>query len=95
MKIHKVFFTNLNQTTDNLGISDINSISSLNKVASQLISAASSYTSSTPKVGENGIADVDMKKRKITWTITNFKGQTNKTLEVNFTYDKDVIIDEF
>jgi hypothetical protein len=36
-----------------------------------------------------------MKKRKVTWTLTNFKGGENKTLEVSLSYEKDVIIDEF
>jgi hypothetical protein len=35
-----------------------------------------------------------MKKRKITWTINNFKGGQSKTLEVSLSYDKDVLIDE-
>ena len=44
--------------------------------------------------GENGQADVDMKKHKVTWTVTNFKGGQNKTLECTLTYEKDVLIDE-
>ena len=35
-----------------------------------------------------------MKKRKITWIVNNFKGGQSKTLEVNLTYEKDVLIDE-
>jgi hypothetical protein len=35
-----------------------------------------------------------MKKRKITWVINNFKGGQSKTLEVNLSYEKDVLIDE-
>ena len=35
-----------------------------------------------------------MKKRKVVWTINNFKGGQSKTLEVILSYEKDVIIDE-
>jgi hypothetical protein len=51
------------------------------------------YGKSVP-VGENGTADCDMKKRKITWVITNFKGGMQKNLDVSLSYDKDVLIDE-
>lgn len=64
---------------------------SLNKAASQWMagSAASSAASS-----ENGFADCDLKKRKVVWTVNNFKGGQNRTLEVCLSYDKDTIIDE-
>ena len=35
-----------------------------------------------------------MKKRKIAWSLTNFRGGQTKTLACSFTYDKDVLIDE-
>jgi hypothetical protein len=35
-----------------------------------------------------------MKKRKIVWTLKDFKGGQNKTLEISLSYDKDVLIDE-
>lgn len=44
---------------------------SLNKVATSWIASA---TSSTSIVNENGIADCDMNKRKVIWTINNLKG---------------------
>lgn len=71
-------------------------MSSFNKVASSWISAATSgYASAAPVVSsENGQADVDMNKRKVEWTIKNFKGGTNKVLEMSLSYDKDVLIDE-
>ena len=49
-------------------------MSSLNKVASYWLSAATAYTTSTPIPGENGTADCDMKKRKVIWTVNNLKG---------------------
>jgi len=64
---------------------------SLNKVATQWIA---STTQSSLSGQENGIADCDMKKRKITWTLNNFKGGQTKQLEVCLTYEKDVLIDE-
>lgn len=64
---------------------------SLNKVATQWIA---STTQAVPPGMENGTADCDMKKRKIVWTINNFKGGQTKQLEVCLTYEKDVLIDE-
>ena len=43
----------------------------LNKVATSWIASA---TSSTTVTNDNGKADCDMKKRKVTWTINNLKG---------------------
>jgi hypothetical protein len=88
-KIHKVNFTNL-QFNQQLGLKDISDFNSFNKVAHQWISQA---TTGAP-LQDNGSADCDMNKRKIVWTINNFKGGQNKTLEVCLSYDKDVLIDE-
>src|ERR1700744_4649436 len=96
VKVHKVFFTNMNNSPEHLGISDIHDVSSFNKVAASWISSATAgYTSSSPvKDTTNGTADVDMNKRKVEWTLKNFKGGTNKILEMSLSYDKDVLIDE-
>ena len=95
MKVNKVNFTNLNQETYSLGLRDIHDMDSLNKVAQQWITTATTTNQTGPGSGENGTADCDFKKRKVVWTINNFKGGQNKTLEVCLTYDKDVLIDEF
>jgi|LauGreDrversion4_2_1035121.scaffolds.fasta_scaffold60045_1 hypothetical protein len=52
---------------------------SLNKVAQQWINSASG---SQNKEAENGVADCDLKKRKVVWTVNNFKGTQNKVLEL-------------
>jgi hypothetical protein len=82
-------------TTPELGIADIRDVSSFNKVASSWFSAATGYQGPSPqKPTDNGTADVDMHKRKVEWTLKNFKGGTNRVLEMSLSYEKDVLIDE-
>ncbi len=64
---------------------------SLNKVATQWITSS---TKTGPATVDNGVADCDLKKRKIVWSINNFKGGQTRVLEVCLTYEKDVMIDE-
>jgi len=39
-------------------------------------------------------ADFNVAKRRIEWTIKNFRGGQNRELELSLTYRKDVFIDE-
>lgn len=94
-KVQKIFFTNINNSEEQLEITDIHDVESLKRVANSWISNAISYAGGSPtKNTDNGTADVDMNKRKVEWTIKNFKGGTNKTLEISLSYGKDVLIDE-
>jgi len=45
--------------------------------------------------GENGYADCDIKKRKVTWTVKDFKGGSSRNLDIVLTYDAETIIDDF
>ena len=38
--------------------------------------------------------DYDVAKRRIEWTINNFRGGQNRELELSLTFKKDVVIDE-
>lgn len=67
-----------------LSYKDIKDIESLNRVAASWL--ASTSTAEKEKL-ENGYADCDLKKRKVVWTVNNFKGKQTRTLEVCLSYD--------
>lgn len=90
MKVHKVNFTNMDQENKVLSFKDIHDMESLNKVAAQWMGKANPQNNQN----ENGYADCDLKKRKVVWTVNNFKGGQSRTLEVCLSYDKDTVIDE-
>ena len=39
-------------------------------------------------------ADFNVSKRRVEWTVKNFRGGQNRQLELSLTYKKDVVIDE-
>ena len=57
-------------------------------------SANSMMTAKKPVPEELDRADFNVSKRRVEWTVKNFRGGQNRQLELSLTYKKDVIIDE-
>lgn len=72
---------------------DINSIGSIASYASSYVESVSNMNKQTTPE-ENDIADYNLSKRRVEWSVKNFRGQQNRTLELSLTYKKGTVINE-
>ena len=74
---------------------DVTNLPSLVSYASSYMESANSMmTTKKPVPEELDRADFSVSKRRVEWTVKNFRGGQNRQLELSLTYKKDVIIDE-